>query len=139
MVKISLGGDALKNTAVVSPSLEDYLEAILFLSETDGNARVTDVAANLNISKPSVNRAVSVLKSSGYLDHERYGSLCLTEKGALIARNVAKRHFILTRFLSDFLKIEESAAKAEACLIEHQMSMPTVLKLEAFMDEIARA
>ena len=97
----------------VTASLEDYLEAIYFLNNDEG-VRVTDIATELSISKPSVNRAINTLKSQGLVTHEHYGSLFLTEEGLDIAKKVAKRHFMLKKFLTQILEVDEKTAEEEA-------------------------
>lgn len=118
----------------VTASLEDYLEAIYFLNNDEG-VRVTDIATELSISKPSVNRAINTLKSQGLVTHEHYGSLFLTEEGLDIAKKVAKRHFMLKKFLTQILEVDEKTAEEEACLIEHCLSADTVEKFEKFMNK----
>ena len=117
----------------ITPSLEDYLETILFLMEKDQAVRVTDVANYLEISKPSVNKAINNLKAMGLVIHEHYGLLELTEKGRQIAVEVAKRHVVLTEFLEKYLGVDPKTAEKEACLMEHSMSAETIDKLENFL------
>ncbi len=118
----------------VTASLEDYLEAIYFLNNDEG-VRVTDIATELSISKPSVNRAINTLKAQGLVNHEHYGSLFLTEEGLDIAKKIAKRHFMLKKFLTQILEVDEKTAEEEACSIEHCLSADTVEKLEKFMNK----
>ena len=115
----------------MTASLEDYLEAIYFLNGEQGQVRVTDLAAELGISKPSVNRAINTLKCQGYVLHEHYGSLSLTPQGLELAKNIASRHKILKRFLVEVLDVEETQAEQEACSIEHMLSMDTIKKIDA--------
>ena len=117
----------------VTASLEDYLETIFFLQQKNDTVRITDIAVSLNISKPSVNRAINTLKARGFVDHERYGSLSLTSKGVEFAKNVAHRHNVLIDFLKNTLGVEGSLAEKEACLIEHHISSDTIDKLSVFM------
>ena len=126
----------------ITPSLEDYLETILFLMEKDQAVRVTDVANYLSISKPSVNKAINNLKTMGLVIHEHYGLLDLTQEGRQIAVQVAKRHVVLTDFLERYLGVEPKTAEKEACLMEHSIGGETVDKLEAFLknyEEILKA
>ena len=122
----------------ITPSLEDYLEAILFLMEKDQAVRVTDVANYLGISKPSVNKAIKNLKSMELVVHEHYGLLGLTEKGRQIAQQVAKRHVVITEFLEKYLGVDAKIAEKEACLMEHSMSADTVDKLETFLGKFSK-
>ena len=121
---------------IISPSLEDYLETVYFLFQEKGSARVTDVAISLNISKPSVNKAINVLKSMGYVNHEHYGLLSLTDTGLEIARSVANRHYTLRRFLVNLLGVNAEKAEEEACRIEHHLSVETVDKLRSYLDSV---
>ncbi|HCT65405.1 MAG TPA: metal-dependent transcriptional regulator [Lachnospiraceae bacterium] len=117
----------------VTASLEDYLEAIYFLYQKKSEVRITDVARELDISKPSVNRAINTLKKQGLVEHEYYGDLKLTEKGLKIACDVAERHKILKAFLTEKLGVNDETAEREACLIEHNISDDTMDRLRLFM------
>ena len=120
----------------MTPSMEDYLETILFLFQRNGNVRVTDVALEMGISKPSVNKAINILKTQGYVQHEHYGLLSLTEQGAALAAEVADRHFALKRFLHGLLGVDEKKAEDEACRMEHTMSRETVALLKAYLEKV---
>ena len=120
----------------ISPSLEDYLEKILFLFERNGSVRMTDVALEMNISKPSVNKAINSLKNSGHVIHEHYGLLNLTEKGLETAKQVKKRHFAILMFLTEVLGVEPETAETEACHLEHSMSEDTVIRLIAYLEKV---
>ena len=100
---------------------EDYLEAILVLRQQKGHVRSIDVAQHLGFSKPSVSRAVSILRSNGYLTMEKDGRLELTPMGEANAQRVYERH----RFLSDWLVklgVSPEVAAADACRIGHDIS-----------------
>lgn len=118
----------------ITPSLEDYLETIYFIYLKNHAVRVTDVAVEMGISKPSVNKAINNLKNKGYVNHELYGLLSLTDEGMDIAKSVARRHETITRFLSKIIGVDEETAEKEACLIEHTLSAETFDKLETFVD-----
>lgn len=124
-----------KRISKVTASLEDYLEAIYFLNGGEG-VRVTDLALELNISKPSVNRAINTLKNQELVEHEHYGNLKLTEKGLELAKNVAQRHRVLKKFLKNILGVEEKTAEKEACLIEHNLSADTIHKISEYTNKI---
>lgn len=117
----------------ITASLEDYLEAIYFLNGKNDYVRVTDIAAHLGISKPSVNRAVNTLKEMDYVEHEHYGSLKLTEEGVKIAKSVAERHIMLKSFLEEILGVESETAENEACEIEHVLSADTIKKMSEYL------
>lgn len=103
------------------------------LSQEHEKVRTTDVALRLGVSKPSVNRAMKVLASEGYVNQETYGDIHLTEKGRLKASQVYFRHKILTSFLKDVLGVDAVIAEQDACLIEHDISSETMEKLASFL------
>lgn len=118
----------------MSPSLEDYIEVIYSLGEARDPVRLTDIAARLELTKASVSRAVQTLKSEGMVEHERYGTLMLTELGLAKAREVAHRHALFKRFLMETLHIPEDVAERDACGIEHVVSPQTVAAMEKLME-----
>lgn len=103
------------------------------LSREHEKVRTTDVALRLGVSKPSVNRAMKVLASEGYVTQETYGDIHLTEKGRLKASQVYFRHTTLTSFLKDVLGVDAVIAEQDACLIEHDISSETMEKLASFL------
>lgn len=115
----------------LSASLENYLETILFLSDTD-DVRLTDIANKMGLSKASVNKAVNQLKELNLLNHNHYGSISFTEEGYEIAKSIAKKHAILLSFFTDVLHIDECIAENEACEIEHILSHETVNAIEKY-------
>ncbi len=117
----------------VSYAMEDYLEAILNLSDRGGEARVTDIAAELDIAKASVSQAISVLKSMGLANQEKYGPVTLTPLGRKSAESVRGRHQALLRFLTEVLHVDPVTAEKDACLIEHVVSPQTMKGLIEFL------
>ncbi len=91
-----------------------YLESIYVLSQTSQKVRSLDVAEYMNFSKPSVSRAVGLLKSGGYLTMDKDGYLFLTESGTITAEKIYERHKILTKVLID-LGVDEITAAEDAC------------------------
>lgn len=121
----------------LSSSIEDYLEAILALSEIDPqdqSVRVTDIAERLQIAKPSVTAALNVLKEKGLVTQERYGKVFLTPEGRKRALVVQRRHRVLRKFLVDVLGVGEKVAENDACLMEHAVSPETMEKLIEFLE-----
>ncbi len=116
----------------ITPSLEDYLEAIYNLKCENGKARVTDIAARLSIAKSSVNKAIKALSDRGYIVHERYGLIELTSSGELAARAVIEKHSALTVFFTKVLRVDPGTAEQEACKIEHVISDSTLKKIIDF-------
>ena len=100
---------------------EMYLESILVLSESTPNVRSIDVCEYMGFSKPSVSRAINLLKSGGYVNMDKDGYLTLTDEGMAVARKIYDRHRLLTRFLVS-LGVSEEVASADACKIEHHIS-----------------
>ena len=100
---------------------EMYLEAIYVLSRTKGFVRSIDVSEYRNYSKPSVSRAIGLLKEGGYVLMDRDGGLTLTEAGRTVAEKIYDRHTTLTKFLS-LLGVDEEIAQEDACRIEHCIS-----------------
>ncbi|MGH0053406.1 MAG: metal-dependent transcriptional regulator [Sphaerochaetaceae bacterium] len=117
---------------------EDYLEAVLALSEQHEKVRTTDVAQRLGVSKPSVNRAMKVLSSEGYIHQETYGDIHLTEKGRLKASQVYFRHKTLTSFFREVLGVNPVIAEQDACLIEHDISSETMEKLASYLRSVKK-
>lgn len=99
---------------------EMYLETIYVLSK-NGVVRSLDVAEYMGFSKPSVSRAVGLLKQGGYLIMDRDGSLTLTEEGLGVAKKIHERHTLLSDFLVR-LGVDEKTAAEDACKIEHDIS-----------------
>ena len=105
-------------------SAEDYLEQILMLLEQKGHARSVDIAAGLNVSKPSVSVAMKKLRENGYINMGDDSLISLTDKGYAIARKIYDRHQKLTRYLVQ-LGVPEEIAKEDACRMEHDISQET--------------
>lgn len=106
--------------AKIQESGEMYLETIYVLSKK-GPVRSTDVAERMGYSKPSISRAVGLLKSSGYLLMDKEGYLTLTDTGLAIATKIYERHIFLSEFLVK-LGVDKDVATADACKIEHVIS-----------------
>ncbi len=105
----------------IQESGEMYLETILILSEKNPHVRSVDIGEYMSFSKPSVSRAVGLLKSGGYINVDRDGYITLTDAGAEIAHKMYERHEFLTDFLVK-LGVPEDTASIDACKIEHHLS-----------------
>ena len=103
---------------------EMYLETIYVLSNKMGKVRSLDVAEYMGFSKPSVSRAVGLLKNGQYLNMDKDGFLSLTEEGLEIAHKIYERHTLLTRFLCS-LGVDGETASQDACKMEHHISDTT--------------
>jgi DtxR family Mn-dependent transcriptional regulator len=114
----------------MTQSLEDYLEMVSFLAD-EGEVRVTDIAARLKVSKPSVLTALRNLEEQGLLEHARYRTVTLTKKGVLAAAEIRDRHTFLTAFLKEVVKVSPETAEKDACKMEHLLSEETLKKMKA--------
>ncbi len=114
-------------------SLEDYLECIYILHKL-GKVRSIDVAKRLDVSKPSVNKAINVLKEKQLLTQESYGDIRLTQSGIELAQSILTRHEKISQFLKEILHVSEEIADADACKIEHVISEETFHKMIEVLD-----
>ncbi|MBQ9494436.1 MAG: metal-dependent transcriptional regulator [Treponema sp.] len=112
---------------------EDYLEAILMLQNEKGTVRSVDVARKLGVSKPSVSRAMGILKDGGYLEDGESTELHLTKKGIEKATDIYSRHRLLTEFLVKITGVPEDQAEKNACRIEHDIDVDIVAGIQAWM------
>lgn len=119
-------------------SAEMYLETIYTLSLTKTHVRSIDVAEALNYSRPSVSRAVGLLKKDGYLEMDEDGSLNLTELGKGTAEKIYERHTILTAALMA-LGVDPETAAEDACKIEHDISDKSLAAIKAHMKQYGKA
>ena len=114
----------------LTPSLEDYLEAILQLEKKNRVARVKDIADKLSVQMPSVTGALKNLKSKGMIEYEKNSFINLTPKGSKIARSVLNKHEILVDFLEQSLFLPAEQAQEEACKIEHSINQDTATRIK---------
>lgn len=119
----------------MTPSLENYLETIFEFIEKKGEARVTDIAAEIGISKPSVNQALITLSKMGLINYEKYSPLTLTEAGRKKAAEIHKRHHVFEKFLTDILGVPKETAEIDACKMEHVISEETFLKFANYLEK----
>ena len=118
----------------IHESSEMYLEAILVLSQKNGFVRSIDVSEYLGYSKPSVSRAVGILKNGNYIVMDKDGSLTLTESGKAIAEKIFERHTILSQLLVR-LGVSQETANADACKLEHAISDESFEAIKRHMAE----
>ena len=112
----------------IQESAENYLETILVLRREKGAVRSIDVVQRMNFSKPSVSRAMSLLRENGYVEMTAGNFLLLTDKGREIAQRMYERHTLLTDWLV-FLGVDRKTAAADACRIEHVVSQESFEKI----------
>ena len=117
----------------LSPSSEDYLEAIHQLLKEEPHVHSVQVAQRLKVSKPSVNKAVNVLKEAGLVEQEPYGTIWLTDEGQKLAQQIAYRHNVLKTFLTDILGVDPETAEEDACRMEHLISEETFQMFKSFL------
>ena len=122
----------------VHESGEMYLEAILVLKQKTGFVRSVDVGDYLGYSKPSVSRAMGILKKGGYVTVAKDGELNLTESGSQIAEMIYERHTFLSKFLMA-AGVPEEIATADACKLEHSISDVSFQALKKFVREKRQA
>jgi len=104
---------------------ENYLETILILKQEKGYVRSIDIALKLDFSKPSVSRAMGLLRENGYITMDpREGWIELTETGLEIAEKIYERHQVISKWLM-YMGVREDTATADACRIEHVISQET--------------
>ena len=100
---------------------EMYIETIHVLSKKSGVVRSVDVSEHMGVSKPSVSRAIGLLKEGGYVTMARDGALTLTEAGVVVANKIYERHRVITALLTA-LGVDPEIAADDACRIEHHIS-----------------
>ena len=108
---------------------EDYLETILILSKR-GEVRSVDIANEMNLSKPSVSRAVGILKNDGFIKVDKDGYISFTDEGRKTAESVYERHTVLTDWLVG-IGVSEKTAAEDACRLEHSFSAESFEKLKS--------
>ncbi len=116
---------------------EMYLETIFILSKEKNYVRSIDVCEYMGYSKPSISRAVSVLRNNGYVDMDDRGYLSLTDSGRSIAEKIYERHQVLSRILQD-LGVDEKSAVEDACRIEHVISDTSFAAIKAHIDQMSK-
>ncbi len=113
---------------------ENYLETILMLKEKNGTVRSIDIAREMNFSKPSVSRAMSILREDGFITMEHSGEIELTDKGKAKADEIYGRHQLLTRFIQRVAGVDEEMAERNACRMEHILDQDVVDGFRAFLE-----
>jgi Mn-dependent DtxR family transcriptional regulator len=126
-----------KKTRRNSTAVEDYLERILELIDSKGYARVVDIATSLKISQASVSNMVQRLDGDGLLKYEKYRGLVLTAAGEALARNITRRHQLLTDFLT-LLRLDRQVIHHDVEGMEHHISPPTLRAIEALTAQLKR-
>ena len=113
---------------------EMYLETILELSKIKDNVRAIDISEYMNYSKPSVSRAMGILKKGEFINIDSDGFITLTFKGKDVAEKISERHTILSEFLIK-LGVDKDTAIYDACKIEHHISDKSFNALKTFIEK----
>ena len=108
----------------IHESGENYLETILLLSRKNDAVRSVDIVNELEISRPSVSKAMGILKNDGLISIDRSGFITLTDEGETIAERIYERHRVITELLVK-IGVSEKTASEDACKIEHDISEET--------------
>ena len=111
-----------------------YLETIYILSLSKSYIRAIDVGEHLGYSKPSVSRAMSILKKNGYVTVDTDGAISLTESGMEIAKTMYMRHTVLTKMLMQ-LGVDEETATKDACRMEHVISEQSFAAIQKHLEQ----
>jgi len=120
----------------LTPTMENYLEAIYNLDNEKRVVRVKDIANRLGVKMPTVTNMLKTLNDRGLINYERYEYLELTDKGENVGKEIDRRHHILRDFLTAILGIDFDKADEEACSMEHAVGPATMDRLVAFMEFI---
>ncbi len=113
---------------------EMYLETIYVLTQKSSSVRAIDVGEYMGFSKPSVSRALGLLRDEGHIERDDNGFIKLTASGLKIASNIYERHTVLTKILTD-LGVDEKTASDDACRIEHYISDKTFDAIKAHIKQ----
>jgi len=120
----------------LSESMEDYLETILGLEKQYKVARVKDIADKMGILRGSVTSALKQLADKDLINYKPYSYITLTKKGGMIAKEITKKHNIISGFLQNVLLLEPGNAEANACRMEHAMDDSAIERLVQFIEYI---
>lgn len=116
----------------IAESGEMYLETILVLSRKMQGVRSIDICEKMGYSKPSVSRAVGILKNGGFIEVDSQGFITLTENGLTVAQKILDRHKVLTELLVK-LGVDQETAAEDACKMEHAISDETYAAINKFI------
>lgn len=118
----------------IQESGEMYLETIHVLSKNGGSVRSIDISEHMGYSKPSVSRAIGILRNNGYITVDRSGYITLTETGRAHAEKIFERHTIISEFLRS-LGVDDETAAEDACKMEHIISDASFQAIKKFQEK----
>lgn len=116
---------------------EMYLETIHILSKSTPHVRSVDISEHLGYSKPSVSRAVGILKKGGYISVDESGFITLTQSGAQVAEKIFERHRVISGLLIR-LGVDPAVAAEDACRIEHAISDESFSAIKAHLEKYSK-
>ena len=120
----------------ISSSLEDYLEAIAEIIETNGHAHTKDIADRLHVKMPSVTSALQTLSAKGLIRYQSHAPVVLTAMGSERAAVIRLRHAALRNFFSEILKLDPEEANLTACKVEHAVCEKVMSRFVSLTDAI---
>jgi len=120
----------------LSVPMQGYLETVYECSEGELGARVSDIAARLNVSKASVSDAMTVLARHGMVESSPYSRIHLTDQGLRLAEMISLRHNAIENLFTKVLGVRPSVAYADACAIEHIISQESVEKISSYLKQL---
>jgi len=123
---------------ILTPALEDYLEAILRISIEKGVVRVKDISKLLKVKPSSAVGSIKTLSEKNLVDHKRYGYIKLTDKGLVRAGKIYEKHKLLAKFFNQIIGLDPKTSATDACSIEHYISKKTMDKLLKFTEFIEK-
>lgn len=118
---------------MISKSSEEYIKNMYILKKQNGKIRVTDIAKKMKCSKPSVNKAINILKEEKLINYETYGTIELTKQGENLAKKILEAYDITYLFMKDVLNLDEEEAKSEAEKIKSTINDNTINKLAKYV------
>ena len=121
----------------IQESGEMHLETIHVLSKEKNTVRSVDVAEHMGYSKPSISRAMGLLKEGGFIEIAKDGAITLTETGIAVAEKIYERHTLLTQCLV-YLGVDREIATEDACRIEHAISDASIEAIKTYMQKHAK-
>ena len=121
---------------MISKSSEEYIKNMYILKKQKGNIRVTDIAQKMKCSKPSVNKAINILKEEKLINYETYGTIELTGQGEDLAKKILEAYDITYLFMKDVLNLDEKEAKEEAEKIKSIISDNTINQLAKYVNNV---
>jgi len=124
----------MDDSLTLSATLENYLEAISRLAVEKGVARVRDIADAMSVHKSTVTAALKSLADRGLVNYAPYEHTTLTPRGQRIAQRIVRRHEVISRFLTDVLLVDQDAADANACRMEHVLDKEVLERLRLFAE-----